>query len=286
MALLCGNKGPGSVNTWLASAVGVYNIEAAIDPDNTVDECVESNNVFTTQLTVYKAPLPNLALNKTVAVTSVEGAGLEGNYAVDGNMGTRWSSAFTDPQAITVDLGGIYHIDDITLYWENAFAREYYIKIADVSGSWTDVRHETNGQGGVENIAVSANARKIMMLGVQRATQYGYSIYEILVHGSIATGIEDKSVSNDLPRESSLAQNFPNPFNPATEIHFHLSTEGLVTLKVLDVLGRQVAVLVNGAQHAGEHSVRWDASGLPSGVYVYQLEAGGFIATKQMVYLK
>lgn len=286
MVLLCGNKGPGSVNTWPASAFGVYDVEAAIDPDNTVDECVESNNMFTTQVTVYKAPLPNLALNKTVAVTSVEGAGLEGNYAVDGNMGTRWSSAFTDPQAITVDLGGTYHIDDITLYWESAYAKEYYIKIADALGPWTDVRHETNGQGGMETISVSANARKLMMLGVQRATQHGYSIYEIQVHGSIATGIEDESGLNDLPRKSSLAQNYPNPFNPATQISYHLSAEGPVTLKVFDVLGRQVAVLVNGAQHAGEHSVRWDASGLPSGVYVYQFEAGGIIATKQMIYLK
>jgi hypothetical protein len=286
MALLCGNRGSGGVNTWAASAVGVYAIEAVIDPDNTVDECVESNNVFAAQLAVYSAPLPNLALNKAVAVTSVEGPGLEGNCAVDGNMGTRWASLYTDPQAITVDLGGMYHIDDITLYWESAFAREYYIKVADGSGPWRDAYHETNGQGGVEKIAVSTNARKLMVLGAQRATQFGYSIYEIQVHGSIATAIEEKGGADEFPRESSLAQNYPNPFNPSTEIRYQLSATGFVTLKVFDVLGRQVAVLVNATQQAGGHAVRWDASGLPSGVYVYKLETGSFNATKQMVYLK
>jgi hypothetical protein len=59
-----------------------------------------------------------------------------------------------------------------------------------------------------------------------------------------------------------------------------------VTLRVFDLLGRQVATLVQEAQHAGKHSVHWDASGLPSGVYVYQLDTGSFHATNQMVYLK
>ncbi len=286
MALLCGNKGPGGVNTWTPSAVGVSDVEAVIDPDNSVDECVESNNVMSAQLTVYKAPLPNLALNKSVSVTSVENAGLEGNYAVDGNMGTRWSSAFSDPQAIMVDMGALYRIDDITLYWEYAFAKEYYIKLSDGSGGWTDVHHETNGQGGMEKITISANARKLMMLGVQRATPYGYSLYELQVHGALATGIEQSRKAVELPRESSLGQNFPNPFNPRTAISYQLSAAGFVVLRVYDLLGREVATLASGVQPAGEHTVYWDASGLPSGVYAYKMEAGSFNATKQMVYLK
>lgn len=286
VALLCGNKGQGGVNTWSATAIGAVSIEAVIDPDNTVDECVESNNDYTTQLTVYNAPLPNLSLNKTVAVTSVEGAGYEGNNAVDGNMGTRWSSGFSDPQAITVDLGGLYHIDDITLYWESAYAKEYFIKIPDASGSWTDVYHETNGQGGMEKVAVSATARKLMVLGVQRATQYGYSLYELQVHGSLATGVGVDGNKEEIPLEWLLAQNYPNPFNPTTAISYQVSASSVVTLKIFDVLGREVATLVNGVRPAGKHTVQWDAAGFPSGVYMYVIETSGFHASKQMVYLK
>ncbi|MEX1276072.1 MAG: glycoside hydrolase family 3 C-terminal domain-containing protein [Bacteroidota bacterium] len=286
MALLCGNRGAGGVNTWTASAVGTVVVEAEIDPDDTVDECVESNNGLTAQWTIYKAPLPNLALKKTVAVTSVEGPDYEGSNAVDGNMGTRWSSGFTDPQAITVDLGGLYRIVDITLYWEGAYAKEYTIKILDVSGAWTDVYHEANGQGGMEKVSLSVTARKLMVLGVQRATQYGYSLYELQVHGALATGVGSDSRTNAVPLVWSLEQNYPNPFNPSTAIRYQLSAQSFVTLKVFDILGREVATLVKRQQQEGIHSVRWDAAAFPSGVYVYKLDAGGFQASKEMVYLK
>jgi hypothetical protein len=86
--------------------------------------------------------------------------------------------------------------------------------------------------------------------------------------------------------EFTLDQNFPNPFNPTTNVEFRIANSELVTLKVLDVLGREISTLANEVRPAGVYTIRWDASSLPSGVYFYQLRAVGFVATKKMVLAK
>jgi hypothetical protein len=90
------------------------------------------------------------------------------------------------------------------------------------------------------------------------------------------------------PRQFFLAQNYPNPFNPNTIINYELSIDNLqlVTLKVFDVLGREVATLVNEVKEAGMHEVRFDATNLSSGVYFYTLLSGSFIETKMMILLR
>jgi hypothetical protein len=84
----------------------------------------------------------------------------------------------------------------------------------------------------------------------------------------------------------TLHQNYPNPFNPSTTIRFSLPKREHVTLKVFDVLGREVATVVDGEMEAGEHTVIYNASGLPSGVYLYRLEVGNFIRTRRMVIIR
>jgi photosystem II stability/assembly factor-like uncharacterized protein len=88
------------------------------------------------------------------------------------------------------------------------------------------------------------------------------------------------------PRRSSLWQNFPNPFNPATTICFQLSAISWISVKVYDVLGREVATLVDELHLPGTYSVRWDASDLPSGVYFCRMRAGSFVETKKLLLLK
>ncbi|MCL5029493.1 MAG: T9SS type A sorting domain-containing protein [Bacteroidetes bacterium] len=85
-----------------------------------------------------------------------------------------------------------------------------------------------------------------------------------------------------------LLQNYPNPFNPSTTISYQLSTVSKVSLKVYDVLGREVAALVNEVQSAGEHSTQFEVGNrqIPSGVYFYQLKSGEYISTKKMIILK
>jgi hypothetical protein len=244
MAFLCGNRGPADTSTWAAGGVGSYTVGAVVDPANAIDECVETNNASSRELRVFAAPRPNLALLKPVSVTSVQGTGLEGENAVDGNMGTRWSSAFSDPQVIVVDLGARFFIDDVVLYWEAAYAREYYLKVLDVTGPWADVRHETNGTGGMATIPVGATGSKVMMAGVQRAT-----------------GVE----GGGLPRDFALSECFPNPFNPTTAVRFQLPVASVVNLSVYDVLGREVERLCEGRREAGTHTVHFTAARASSG---------------------
>jgi hypothetical protein len=90
---------------------------------------------------------------------------------------------------------------------------------------------------------------------------------------------------DNVPEKIVLYQNYPNPFNPMTVIRFSLLQRENVTLKVFDVLGRDVAML-NEQMEAGEHSVIFDASGLTSGVYFYRLQAGKFVSLKKMVLIR
>jgi hypothetical protein len=91
---------------------------------------------------------------------------------------------------------------------------------------------------------------------------------------------------NVSPRDFDLRQNYPNPFNPSTTISYDLPVRSQVTLKIFNVLGQEVATLVNGEMEAGRHQVRWDAKRLPSGVYLYQLKTGGHVETKKMLILR
>jgi len=88
------------------------------------------------------------------------------------------------------------------------------------------------------------------------------------------------------PTAYSLAQNYPNPFNPKTAISYQLTTASPVSLVVYDLLGREVATLVNETKAPGTYRVSWDASGQSSGMYFYRLQAGNFVETRKMIVLK
>jgi hypothetical protein len=81
-------------------------------------------------------------------------------------------------------------------------------------------------------------------------------------------------------------QNYPNPFNPTTNIEWRTADCGLVTLKLYDLLGREVATLVNEVKQAGSYEVTWNAAGFASGVYFYRLTAGSYTETKKLVLAK
>jgi len=97
------------------------------------------------------------------------------------------------------------------------------------------------------------------------------------------TGVNER---DNLPLTSELIQNYPNPFNPMTHIEFRITDGGFVSLKVYDVLGREVRTLVNENQPPGNYEVTFDANGLASGVYLYRLQAGEFTETKRLLLLR
>ncbi len=97
-------------------------------------------------------------------------------------------------------------------------------------------------------------------------------------------GIEDDP--NGIPKEYSLSQNHPNPFNPVTSIEFAIPNDGEISLTVYDLNGREVEKLASGVFASGYHSVKWDARNVSSGVYFYQLTAQGYVETRKMILLK
>jgi chitinase len=101
----------------------------------------------------------------------------------------------------------------------------------------------------------------------------------------LITGIEDHYVQS-IPQTLQLEQNYPNPFNPTTAISYQLLANSFVSLKVYDLLGREIAVLVQGTQPAGTYTVRFDAASLPSGVYVYRLTGEGTSLMRTMIVLR
>ena len=126
---------------------------------------------------------------------------------------------------------------------------------------------------------------------------YGYvgvSLWEYtqITHSYVwdeyAAAFQPTSVSNgcEVPETYALSQNFPNPFNPSTTITYQIGRAGPVTLRVYDMLGREAAVLLDGRENAGVHTVSFDAVNLPSGVYFYRLNSGDFVETKKLVLLR
>ena len=117
----------------------------------------------------------------------------------------------------------------------------------------------------------------------------GFGVFAALANGTVVQfgGLTDVKTSEvKTPSNFNLAQNFPNPFNPSTKIEFSLPVKQEVSLKVFNLLGQEIATLLNKEMNEGTYNLNFDASSLSSGVYLYQLRAGNFVQTKKMTLLK
>jgi hypothetical protein len=132
---------------------------------------------------VYDPARKNLALRKQVTVSSVESKDTPGACLSDGRENTRWASAWADDQWAVVDLGAEFVIDCIGLKWEAAYGRRYEIQVSPDGQSWKTIYVEENGDGEVDEFALEpVPARYVKMRGIARATDWGYSLWELAVY--------------------------------------------------------------------------------------------------------
>jgi beta-glucosidase len=173
----------------------------------------------------------NIAVGSEATASSVETSSTPASAAVDGDLSTRWSSAFSDPQWLQLDLGANANISGFTIHWEAAYATAYHIEVSNDATTWTQVYDTTTGAGGTENISVPAgtSGRYVRLTGTARTTiggsQYGYSIYELEVLGQftqtdVSTATDSASLqqgtSIDLPVNLNMSSSTPVTVDYAT----------------------------------------------------------------------
>jgi F5/8 type C domain len=125
-----------------------------------------------------------LSQGDPTTASSLESATFPASNATDGNVGTRWSSAFSDPQWLEVDLGATHTVNQVVLDWEAAYATAFQIQTSNDGSTWTTIYSTTAGTGGNQTLSVSGSGRYVRMYGTARATQFGYSLWEFQVYGS------------------------------------------------------------------------------------------------------
>jgi hypothetical protein len=155
-----------------------------------------------------------LSQGKTATASSVENSSFPASAAVDGNTNTRWSSAFSDPQWLEVDLGSSATISQVTLDWEAAYAKSFQIQTSTDNTNWTTIYSTTTGTGGTQTLNVSGTGRYVRMYGTVRGTPYGYSLWEFQVYGtsgSTSTTCNTTDAALNHPATSSSTESAAYP---------------------------------------------------------------------------
>ena len=161
----------------------------------------------------------NIALNQPTTASSVQSASFPASAATDGNTGTRWSSAFSDPQWLEVDLGSSKSICQVVLQWEAAYATAFQIQTSADGTTWTTIYSTTTGTGGTQTLNVTGTGRYVRMYGTARATPYGYSLWEFQVYGTSSggSGCGTANAALNQPTTASSVQNATFPASAATD---------------------------------------------------------------------
>jgi hypothetical protein len=200
-------------------------------------------------------------------------------------IGTQWENL--SQSSWTYDAGGrvLAQLDELwaSSRWEN-HARQTY----QYSAEGNLIRYAGEVWQGSAWVPATTEANLTMWSYTDSVGNwYGSSGFYLLTlsYRSIAiTGVATNG--SNAPLQCSLAQNYPNPFNPTTTIRYELPKSSMVKLSVYDMLGREVSMLVNERKYAGVHEVKFDGSGLASGVYFYRMTAGTYVETKKLLLVR
>jgi hypothetical protein len=303
--------------SWTPSFNGVSRLRSVVIP-------VADNTLVTYEFNFYLDWFANPSGVITLEVTYDGGATKTPIYTLTnptGNVGPELvTGSFTTPasgsQNLQLELtynGNSFNTDNV--YWDN-MCLQYIVPVEltsfaaasngeDVELSWTTAT-ETNNQGfEIERASSSTtpvqewvNVGYVAGFGTTtepkaysfidselEAGNYTYRLKQIDFDGTFSYS-DEVNVEVEIPIVYALEQNYPNPFNPSTTIKYSIPEEGFVKLAVYNMLGEEVATIVNASQKAGRYEVNFNATGLASGVYVYRIEAANFVSAKKLMLMK
>jgi hypothetical protein len=230
-----------------------------------------------------------------------------------GDNGTIWTLVnngltFTGISALTVSDsnlfagtygGGVFLTTDLGENWVSRGLKDYFIIALAASGTYIFANTlkantntieyyifvSTNNGETWTKVDSSAGNESILSLAANSSNLYAGSGMGI-VYQPVSKITTVKNTENAIPATFNLYQNYPNPFNPTTTITYSLPKNNFVTLKIYDLLGREVTTLVNEEKHSGTYKITWNAQNIPSGVYFYRLTASEFSKVNKMILLK
>jgi hypothetical protein len=183
-------------------------------------------------------PPTNIALNQPAVASSLESAAFPASNAFDGDGTTRWSSAFSDPQFIYVDLGTFYTFCNVSLHWETAYATDFTIDASDDAVTWTNLTTVTGNTVQNNSLAVSGSGRYVRMNGTARATAFGYSLWEFTVSGSIILPVTlTDFTATDESEKTVLLQWKTQQEHNNKSFEIQRSSNGLAFTKIGEVAG-------------------------------------------------
>jgi hypothetical protein len=214
--------------------------------------------------------------------------------SIDGIAGTttdsRWAGAIPMPDTLIFDLGTPVRFSRtrISFYeWDFGRTYEYALKVSNDMVNWQTVIANTfsNTSQWNEDTFNTVEGRYLLLVSLSNNQSVWAGVWEAEIWGpdDQATGVE---TAVETPTDYRLSQNYPNPFNPVTNIIFSLPEESRVRITIYNLLGEQVAELVNSYFASGTHTVLFDANDFTSGMYFYKMEAGEFIEIKKMTLMK
>lgn len=294
---IVGDGSGGAIISWMENNSGNYNIYAQrINSDSTFKWTARGVNIYSA---IYQLSPPKLAGDESGGAIIIWNDGRRGYsdiYAqrIDADSALQWDPSGVaaclqtgdqlNPNIIKDGSGGAIIAWRDSRYGDNVYAQKIN---AGGALQWTTdgaVICTTAGAHYFPVLVSDSSGGAIITWWEYRSIDADIYAQRVYSNGNLYTGV--KGDNGIVPNEFNLGQNYPNPFNPATKISFTVGTQQAVSLRIFDVLGREVATLVNENKPAGTYSVSWNASALASGVYFYRLQAGENVQVKKLVLLK
>jgi hypothetical protein len=220
-----------------------------------VSGVIISSGVITSGISAVRAADPLISQGKPATASSTESATYPASAAVDGSTTTRWSSAFSDPQWLQVDLGATANVSQVVLIWEAAYASSFQIQTSPNGSTWTSIYSTTTGTGGSQTLAVTGTGRYVRMNGTVRATAYGYSLFEFQVYGSFV--VVGCGTANFAQGKTASASSTESTLYPAGA-----AFDGSTTTRWSSVFSdpQWLAVDLGSSQSICQVSLNWEAA--------------------------